>query len=165
MSKQAVTLRVPIHEDWDAGDRLQIYTNFGSGEVDTDKPLLRRPVEIFPGQQRSRGLGRQPVGIGRVGDFKAARPRRGLGTTRAGVTPVGTTPAVIEVTVDLPAAFGKWKFAAKAIDRHGNVQSGDLEVIEAVVSGTEPPPLEAFSYNGYDSETDQVSFDFSKGAE
>lgn len=90
--KQAVTLRVPIDVDWDAGDRLQVYSDFGSGTIDTTKPLVVRGPDMFPGQQQARGVGVRPVGIGRVGDGKAARRRGGIGRSRLGVTPV--TPAL-----------------------------------------------------------------------
>lgn len=165
VSKQAVTLRVPIDESWDAGASLQVFCDFGSGTIDTSKPLLRRPREVFAGQRAARGVGLQPVGIGRTGDFKASRPRGGLGRTRVGVTPLGTTPPFIDVTVDVPPAFGVWKFAAQVLDRDGNPQSGPLQEISAVVSGTQPAALKSFSLFGYDAGADQVIFDFTTDAE
>ncbi len=160
MSSQRVILPIPIADGWDAGDRLQVFTDWGDGTIDTSTPLLARPLNIFPGQQRAKPLGRQPVGRGRVGDHKASRPRRGLGRTRIGRTPVGTTPAVIHVPVDVPPAFATWKFAAQVVDVNGNVQSEDPAEISAVVSGTEPGPLASFALDSYDDGTDQATFAF-----
>lgn len=165
MSNQTVTLRVPIESSWDGGTRLQVYCDKGTGTVDPTKPLLARPVAVFPGQHAAVGLGRQPVGRGRVGDSKPARKRRGLGRTRVGITPVGRTPPVIDITVHVPPAFGTWKFAVQAIDRDGNVQTDALQEIAAVVSGTEPAPPKSFAMASYDSGSDQVTFDFSTDAE
>ena len=49
--------------------------------------------------------------------------------------------------------------------RLGNVQSGAVQVIQAVVSGLEPAPLKTFTLNSHDDETGQVTFDFTKHVE
>ena len=165
MSKETIRLRVPISDTWDAGDRLQVFSDFGGGEIDTDRPLLARPVEVFAGQWPAKGLGRQPLGVGRLGDGRASRARTGLGKTILGVTPCGTTPPYLEVVVEVPAAFGNWKFAAAAVDRFGTVQAGSLQEVEAVVSATDPAPLQRIDLADYDGETDVVTFDLALNAE
>jgi len=162
VNSQTITLRVAVDEDWDAGDGVQVYSDFGGGEVDTDRPLLAAPFDLFPGQQRARGVGVQPVGLGRVGDGKARRPRTGIGQAIVGVTPVGTATPFVEIPVEIPAGFGTWKFAVQAVNSEGVVQGEALAEIAAVVSATEPPPLRSFGLSSYDSETDQVVFNFTE---
>ena len=160
-----ITLRVPIADTWDAGDRLQVYTNFGSGAIDTDRPLLSRPAEIFPGKWPAKGYGRQPYGRGRHGDHRAGRRRGGLEPTTYCRTAYGRTPATMTVKVEVPADFGMYKFAATVVDRFGTVQEGSLQEIETIVSGAEPAPLKSFARAGYDGQTDIVTFDFERNVE
>lgn len=159
MSKQPIQLRVPISADWDAGDRLEVFTDFGTGSLDMDTPLLSRAANPFPGEQPAKPVGLRTVGKGRVGDSRAGRARTGIGQSRVGVTPVGTTPDCIDLEVDVPAAFGPWKFGVRAVDAEGTVQAGGIQEISLVVSGTEPDPPTAFAFNNHDSGSDQVTFD------
>jgi len=69
------------------------------------------------------------------------------------------------VVVEVPAAFGNWKFAAAAVDRFGTVQAGSLQEVEAVVSATDPAPLQRIDLADYDGETDVVTFDLALNAE
>lgn len=163
--KQTVMLRVPIDDDWDAGVRLQVYTDFGTGTIDTDSPLLQRGLDLFPGKHRARGVGTQPVGVGRLGDHKAARPRAGIRHAIVGQTAVGTSPPFVVIPVQVPAAFGAWKFGVEAVDANGNVQGGGLAEVTAMVSGTEPPPLKSLSLVGYDATKDQLTLSFTREAE
>jgi len=165
MAKQTVMLRVPVDEAWDAGDALQVYADSGTGTVDLAKPLLARPAALFPGQHAAKGIGRQPVGRGRTGDLKARRSRPGMGRARVGITKVGKSPAVLQVPVEIPAAFGNWKFAVKVVDRLGVVQTAAAAELQVVVSGTEPPPLSAFAFDSYDQGADVLTFSFIKGSE
>ena len=93
MSKQLVTVRVPVPAGFDGGDLIQVYTDWGGGSIDTSKPLLARPYDPFGGAERARSIGRQPVGRGKVGGRLPARKRRGVGRGRLGVTAVGKSPA------------------------------------------------------------------------
>lgn len=165
MSKQTVTLRVLVDDAWDANDRLEVYTDNGTGTIDTTTPLLVRQGGVFPGRHPARGVGRQPVGRGRVGTGKAALSSGGIGRTRVGKTPVGRTPLFVDLTVDVDAAHGTWKFAVGAVDRDGSVQSGGLQETSLVVSGTDPPPLNKFELNSYDGGSDQVIFDIAQGTD
>lgn len=165
MSKQTVLLRVEIEDTWDAGDRLQVYTDQGSGTIDLNKPLLKRPLEIFPGQQAGQPYGRQPYAVGRHGDNLASRPPNGIAGTIYGTTPHGGALVAIEVAVEVAPAFGKWKFAAQVMDGHGNVQTAALQELSAMVSGTDPAPPAEFALVSYDAPSDRVTFSFSKDAE
>ncbi len=158
--RQAIRFKVPVDEGWDAGDRLQVFTDGGTGAIDLTKPLLVRGHDVFPGRDRLGGVGRRPVGVGRVGDSRAARPRGGIGRTRVGVTPVGTAPPFVTVVVDVPAAFGAWKFAVQAIGADGVVQSAALVETTIVVSGTDPDPLDSLTINGFDQPSSVLTFDF-----
>ena len=165
MPRQSVTLAVPYDDAWDAGDRLQVFTDFGSGTIDVSQPLLARAVEIFPRQFPARGLGQQPLGVGQAGNGKAARPPGKAGRTILGVTPLGTAPPLLDVSVDAPPVFGTWKFAARAADRYGNVQAASLAEATTCVSATEPTPLATFRLASYDAGTDVFTFDVAVGTE
>lgn len=165
MSKQTIILRVAIDENWDAGDRLQVFTDSGSGVVDMSKPLLRRPFALFPGQQPAQAYGRQPYGFGRHGDNLASRPATGGLMSIYGTTPHGGTLVAVEVAVEVPPAFGVWKFAAQVVDGFGNVQAGGPLELAVLVSGTQPAPPAAFGFVSYDAPSDRVTFGFSKDAE
>jgi hypothetical protein len=163
MAKQLLTLQVPIDDSYDAGDTLQVFTDFGSGTVDTSKPLLAKTLAMFPTKHPAAGVGRTPVGVGRLGDMRPARPVRGIGAARTGRTPLGTAPVYLAVNVEVPAAFGKWKFAARITDRFGVVQGGALQTFESMVSGIEPPALEALTFQSVSG--GQAIFGFTRGSD
>lgn len=165
MAKQSITIRFPYDNGWDAGDRVQVFCDFGSGTIDVSKPLLSRAVELFPGKTRARGFGQQPLGVGRFGDGKAARPPGALGRTIFGVTPFGTAPPLFGVVVDAPPVHGAWKFAARAVDRFGNVQAASLAEKSVYLSATDPTPIGRFALASYDAGTDVVTFDLVMGTE
>lgn len=165
MSKQAVTLRVDVDDAWDAGDRLQVYTDRGSGAIDLTRPLLSRPCDLFPGQHPAKTFGEQPFGTGRFGDFKASRTPTGFEQTPFGIAPFGLPAPSIELTVEVEAAHGAWKFAVGAIGDDGTAQAGALQETTVVVSGTDPPPLDTFTFNSFDEPNDQVIFDFAQGSD
>lgn len=163
--KQTVTLRVPIDDAWDAGDRVQVYTDFGSGTIDTGKPLVVRGFDIFPGQIASRGIGGQPIGVGQAGSMRASRPHDGVGAGIVGITPAGAAPPFALIEVEAAAGFGLWKFAVESVDRDGQVQAGAKAELQAVVSGTEPSPLRSFAFDSHSAVTDQATFDFTLNTE
>ena len=157
--KQPITLQVPIEDDWDAGTRLQVYSNGGSGAIDTAAPLLPRAKDVFPKALSAAGYGNQVYGVGEYGrNLPDRRANGGYGDQQFGQIDYGDSQPYVEVTCYLPATFGVWKFAVEAIDAEGNVQAGGLEEIERVVSGTEPSPMTDFSLSSYDSETDTFTF-------
>lgn len=162
---QRVTLSLAINDDWDAGDTAQVYTDRGTGTLDMTRPLLAKPLDLFPGRHRGRGVGRQPVGIGRVESGRASRPRVRLGRHRVGITPVGSEPKVLGIAVDVPPSSDTWKFGIEITNRFGNVQAGPISTVDVVLSGTEPAPAASFAFVSYDGGSDQVTFSFSKDAE
>ena len=165
MSKQTVLLTVAIDDSWDAGDRLQVFTDFGDGSIDLTRPLLKRTFDVFPGQQPAQAYGRQPYALGRHGDNLASRPPSGIAGTIYGTTPHGGALVAVEVPVVVPPEFGSWKFAARVVDAAGNVQSAAAAELSVLVSGTDPAPPAGFVFDSYDTPSDRVTFTFSKDAE
>lgn len=159
-------LRVPIPDAAKAGDRMQIYSDFGDGSIDLSRPLLPEPVEIFAGAARrvlkakdypakgSAKSGRPPArlseALGTIGDFKkgskAFRP-------------------YVEIVVHVPAAYGNHKFAAQLVDTAGNAQGGTLPETTVFVSAPTPPGVRSFELAGHDSGTDQVTFNVTRNTE
>lgn len=164
MSRVAVQVRVKLDPTWRVGDKVQVYTNFGSGEIDTDHPLLPEPIEMFPGDEPDLGLGQGEMGAGRLGDVgPPSHHTGGLGDLPLGEGALGEDEPYVTVTVYVDDAFGVWKFAAQAVDEAGNVQGDALEEIEALVSGEDPPALIAFTFSEYDDVNDQAKFAFTMG--
>jgi len=165
--RTAVAIRVPYPADADAGDALQAYTDFGSGTVDTTQPLLQGPAELFArGVLRSAGLGSEVRGE-TVPESTLAQPRRapGLGNEVLGETPCGETPSFQEITVQVPPAFGKHKFAMQMVDEAGNPQGAVLAEVQTWVSSEEPPELSDFAFESYDAGTDRLTFSLAKNTE
>jgi hypothetical protein len=163
--KQTVTLRVPIDDDRDGGDRMQVYTDLGTGTVDTAKPLLSRGAEVFPGYPPGEGLGDDPIGEYAIGDSRPPLRRTGIGEEELGNDPIGEGTAEREIDVNVPAGFGRLKFAVEVADAYGNVQAGAAQEVTVLVSGTEPSPLRSFTFGSYDAPSDQVTFSFARNAE
>ncbi len=163
MSKIAIKLRIPYPEDADAGDALQVYTDFGSGTIDTSKPLLASPQPLFPGQsKRYEGIGTGVLGLHKIGGRMSPPHGSNLGQTTLGITPTGQAPSYMDVVVLLSPAFGKFKFAAEIVDAEGNKQIAAMPVIERMVAATDPPPLESFSFASYDGMADTFTFGFTR---
>ena len=166
MSKTAVKLRVPYPDQADAGDALQIYTDFGSGTVDTGKPLLATPLQLFPGRKkRFEGIGTEVIGVNAVGGLASPPLRSGIGNEIIGQTPVGAGEPFLDVVVLIPPGFGKYKFAAELVDENGNKQAAALPEVQAMVSSIDPPTVKSFSFGSYDGVTDTVTLDFTKNTE
>jgi len=164
--KTEVTLKVPIDESWGAGIRLQVFSNGGSGDVDTDTPLLPRAKNVFPGALEARGYGIHPYCGGRYGTNLPSRLQNGgYGDHVYAGVPYGTSQPYIEIAVHIPATFGKWKFGVAAVDEQGNVQGDSVEVIERMISATEPPTLKSLALDSYDGENDQVTLSFGANTE
>ncbi|MEK6798033.1 MAG: hypothetical protein AABZ12_03630 [Planctomycetota bacterium] len=150
MSLTAITLRVPYPADADVGDRIQAYTDKGSGTVDFGKPLLARPAAMFAeGTERFHGYGREVYGDGCYGLGFAAPQDGGHGEETYGDTDYAETAATAEITVQVPAAYRSHKFAVKLIDAEGNVQGGAAPEIAAMVASTDPPETESLSFDSY----------------
>lgn len=153
-----VILAVPVDPDWRWGTKVQLFTNNGSGEVDYDAPLLTRPHDVFARSIEPKGHAAVPHAVTPHATLQPAPPHGG----GHALTPHATVPhaageAYAEVMVKVAEGFGVYTFGAKAVIA-GNVQAGDPVEFEHLVSGENPPPV-TLAYAGYDSETDQVSFD------
>jgi hypothetical protein len=163
LRKIRVTLTVEIDEAWRASDRLQVYTDFGDGSIDTTKPLLSRSLETFPDDIRQtvhhEGYGDEPYGDVPYGGAEAVSSGpHGYGDDPYGDVEYGGALRHVEVDVLVPQAHGTWKFAVKAIDGAGNAQ-GALQEFTLFVSGTDPEPVASFAFDSYDSGDDVVTFD------
>ena len=160
-----VDLWIKVEDDWRAADTIQVYTDFGSGTIDEDKPLLAVRAAIFPEDFRDRvwsgGYGDNPSGEVPYGEAGAtASYDEGYGADPYGDVPYGETERKIKIPVAVESAYGTWKFAARVYDGAGNPQ-GALVEFSQFMSGENPPPLASFAYSSYDSGTDIVSFSFS----
>lgn len=160
-----VDLRVELIPAWRASDRAQIYTDFGSGTIDTDNPLLKTPAALFPDDPRDRvanaGYGEEPYGRAPYGHERAvSEPLQGYGGDQYGEVIYGGQTRTVVIPVQIPQAYGSWKFAAQAVDGAGNLQ-GALSEFTQFVSGEDPPVLASFAFSSYDSGSDKVTFTFS----
>lgn len=156
----AVRLRVPVEATWEAFARLQVFTDNGSGTVDTADPLLAEPVQLFPNAWRPRGIGADPIGAVPIGHGQPETARqKGIGAHPIGSIPIGSGMAIRPVEVRVVEGFGLYKFAARAVDEAGNSQSAELVEMEKLVSGANPPPLARMDYASFDEVDDQVTFD------
>ena len=161
-----VTLRVEIDDAWDAGMCLQVYTDRGSGTIDTDAPLLAEPMEVFPNALPSAGFGAFPFGAGEFGSNRPGRPQNGgFGDQPFASVGFGTSSPYVLVTVNVPAAFGAWKFAVESLDAEGNAQGAALVELQRIVSGTEPVQLQSFGVSSYDSQNDVLTLTLSRNTE
>lgn len=165
--RTTVKLRVPYPDTADAGDGLQVFTDAGSGTVDTTKPLLQRRAELFPkGLRRFGGLGTETLGEAMPGNGAARRPQPpGLGSEVLGVTPCGESPSYRELTVTIRPAFGLHKFEARMLDEAGNPQGEALPLGEFLVSSETPPNLRTFALDSYDAGLDRFTFSFTRNLE
>jgi hypothetical protein len=154
-------LRIAIDAAWRHDDRLQLYTDSGTGTIDTERPLLSRPLRMFPGALPARTSGDHPSGMVPSGaDIPAYPHLGGQDEWPAGSIPSGTAVPYIEVPVYVDQGFGTWLFSAEIVDGAGNVQSDPMVEFTHVVSGEEPPALSAFAFASYDAPTDRATFSF-----
>lgn len=155
-----VTLRVNVDATWLHGTRVQVYTDWGTGTIDTSKPLLNRPLDPYARKPRPGGLGANRLGEVPLG--AAAAYLGGDGPMQHALGSVSLDSAVqsFEVTVHVPDACAAWKFAAQALDEGGNAQGAALDELTAYVSGREPRPVTGLTLSGYDGGTDKLTFTF-----
>lgn len=158
MPKMPIILDVDVESDWKFDSTLQIFTDNGSGTLETD-PIFSRPLKSFAETRPPTPWGRQTWGRGAWGGgFFRSMKRRAWGRPRWGIGEWGRSPRYVRILVYVDQGVGNYKFAARAIDGSGNAQSGaDVEVIQPV-SGEAPFPLAAFDFSSYDSGNDQLLF-------
>jgi len=145
-----VRLRIPIASDWRFDHTIQVYTDQGTGVLDTDNPLLSQPLRSFgdvdePLPWTENAWGSVPWGnhVPRLDNTG------GWGEWPWGEEPNGWCLGgdFCEGTVYVDQGFGDYKFAAKAIDGAGNAQAGALVEFTERVSGEHPEPLSAFAFD------------------
>jgi hypothetical protein len=155
----SLQLRVPCDDTWKANDRVQVYTDYGTGELDMDAPLLSRPLAMFPGVHFPGGYGRNAYGSTPYGNRRPAwQNKGGYGRTKYGSVPYGQGEPYINVSVDIEDAHGDWTFGVEVVDGAGNPQSGAVAETTYHVSGEDPAPAGTFAFSSYDSESDQCEF-------
>lgn len=165
--RTTVKLRMPYPDGADAGDRVQVFTDFGSGTIDLTRPLLKHPKAIFRGaRKRFAGHGSESYGESSYGTGRQApEPGPGHGAEVYGVTPYGTTPRTMEVAVTMPPAYGVHKFSARMVDAMGNPQGAALPEVEVFVSSVNPPGLRSLAFASFNAGTRAATFNFVRDSE
>lgn len=158
MARTLVKVRVPVPSDADAGDAVQVYTDNGSGVVGLNTPLLARPRAMHATGRRSRGFGTMPFGVGEFGRDTVAPENTGVFGETDWTTPFGTTPKYVEAIAAVRPTYGVVKFAARVIDREGNVQGSPVEVAVMVSSST-PPGIRSIGFGGMQSDKPVIAFE------
>jgi len=159
--KVEINLQLQVHSTWRSADRVQVYTDSGTGTVDADSPLLPVARPLFPFDPLDRvaegGYGVSPYGVAGYGGGPVGCGQSGYGIAPYAEGPYAGSYEVAHVTVAVIPGYGDWIFAAQAIDGAGNEQ-GELQEFTKFLSGENPPPLSAFAYSSYDSGTDTLTF-------
>jgi hypothetical protein len=161
MSETVVALTIELDAAWAAAGAVQVFTNQGSGDVDTSKPLLGRARPIRKLVTEPRGLGRDPLGGGALGGGATGRADKlGLGEIPLGRGPLGGEVEVVTVEVAVDPGFGYYKFAARAVDPAGNAQGAAVVESDHFISSEDPPELTGLTFVSHDDGTDQCTFGF-----
>lgn len=160
-----IILRVDIDPAWREGTTLQVYTNEGSGAVDTGSPLLAKRFEVFPGQPAHKGVGEDPTDLVGVRPGPILPRTAEFGDEVIGVTPLADGVPTIDVPVRVPQDYGSWDFAVEAYDEAGNAQQAALSESSAIVYGTDPNPVRSFALLDYVGGSDQVRFNVTTNSE
>lgn len=150
---------MPVDATWEAGTRIQVYEDRGTGTVDYTRPLLGRPLEVFPGQVAATVLLARRVSDGTLGDGRPLRRQGGLGErSSAGGLALIPPPSYVDVTVSVRTGYGMRKFGVKAFNAAGIPQGTAAVELEHFVSGTDPRPVERFAFDSFDGGTRRVRF-------
>jgi hypothetical protein len=161
-----VELRIPIPDAAKAGDRFQVYTDFGTGAIELSSPLLPEPVAIFPGGERRATTAKT---FSAKGSAKSGRPAVRIREGAASISSLKLGPKAfrpfLEVVVRVPFGYRNFKFAAQLLDAAGNPQAAPLEEITVFLSGANPPSMRSFELAGYDAGIDQLTFNVSRNDE
>ena len=165
--RPAIKIRVPYPAGADAGDRIQVFSDFGSGTIDLDRPLLAQPKAVFRGaRKRFAGHGTEVYGESLHGTGRQAPdPGLGHGSEIYGVTPYGTVPETMEIAVTVPPSYGAYKFSARLLDAMGNPQGAALPEVTVFVSSVQPPGLATFAFVSLDAGARTATFGFTKNRE
>lgn len=130
---------------------VQIYYDAGSGQIDYDHPINKRPIPVWPCRQDKAGFGMGRFGLGDFGyDCSAAV---GFGKGCFGYGQFGIDANVLEWT-SAPLEAGEYKFAVRVFDQAGN-ESGGSES-EPVTVTPLPKPIEQVSILEFDNQTNHL---------
>lgn len=161
MSKMIVDLRIIADPTWRAQDRVQVFADWGTGTIDTTRPLLAAPMRLFPADPREL-VGHETIFDAPMGAMPMSGARAvTIEPTGCLENPFGEAMntlmrfCIVPVAVD--QAYGTWKFAVRVQDGAGN-QQGALQEFSMFLSGEDPPPLSAFAFDSYNAGTDKVVF-------
>ena len=158
-----IRLRFAAQDTWTPLDTFQVFTDNGTGSIDTDAPLLAARRSMFPASEELLGYGEEPYSettYGGTSAVYAANGGYGDQPYAEEIDGYGYGTPYVECTVLCQQGFGTWKFAAQAWNAAGKVQSDALVEFSQFVSGEEPLPLSRFAFSGYDGETDRITFAF-----
>ncbi len=160
--KVTTLLTVPLDDAWDAASSLEVFTDQGGGVIDYNTPLLRVPLATLVKIVEPLGVGADPVGALPIGHglAEAEAESMGVGSLPIGEGPIGTSLAVIEVEARVEQGVGFYKFAARVVDKAGNIQEDAPTEFSHWVSGEEPPAPTKFFVEAYDVPSDQFTFGF-----
>ena len=133
------------------GSTAQVYFDNGTGQIDFDRPLNKRPIGIWPSWRDKCGFCMSRFGFGDFGYDGAAAVGWGQGVFGKGR--FGFDTDTIE-WVSRPLSKGEYKFAVKIIDERGN-ESASSEV-GSVTAIPMAKPAEKLSILSYDKQAEEL---------
>jgi hypothetical protein len=133
------------------GATVQVYSDWGDGEIDYDKPFNDSPVRVWPVWQDKAGFGMGGFGTSDFGWDCAAAV--GFGKGSFGNGQFGIDADTIE-WVSRPLQAGVYKFALKITDEAGN-ESISGETVQVTVIPAARPAGE-LNVSSFDKQTNQL---------
>ena len=128
-----------------------VYFDNGSGEIDYDRPLSERPIQIWPAWQDKAGFGMGGFGEGDFGYDSAAAV--GFGKGSFGLGQFGLDADTFE-WMSRPLPAGVYKFGVRICDDAGNqsvsAETGQITVIPAA------KPAEEVEISSFDKENNEL---------
>jgi len=145
---------LPLLDEYDYGDCLDVYWDNGTGTVSYAAPLNSRPIPLFKSGVRAQGYGAHPYGLGcpdgradRAGDF---------GASVYGADLYGAPSPVVRISVSVPRSFGDRRFGVKVCGRSGDA-TGTAYEFDRFVASAEPPPVVRNAMDSYAAGSDRVT--------
>ncbi len=152
-----VRLSILRSQDLPVGARANVYCDHGTGQIDYDTPQDATPISIWPHPQDKAGFGMEQFGVNDFGYDSAACV--GFGKGSFGNGQFGMDADTVEwISPSLP--LGRYRFAVKILDEHGN---------ESVASQTEPimvvppaKPVATLTIAAFDPQTNRLTLGVSE---
>lgn len=149
---QTIEIQVEVDSSWRRNTEIQIFTDAGTGTVDTAAPLLSRRYNPYKANVDEGGYGLRRYGATAYGHLVAHLKGDGAGEYAYGEEPYsGAEKESFAVPVRVPDSYDVWKFAAQAVDAAGNAQSAALEEVSIALSGRSPKRVQDFAFTSYAS--------------